>query len=117
MVAETPKKRIDQIVLAGSLANDTDLHQAIQSAGIEINQLQPAPDTSKRYLAHPATLEMGMVDLVIAAAQGVADLAWRSAMKGCLDPCSQWRELPCKRGKVTPGLGFWEMFPMDEKDD
>jgi hypothetical protein len=118
MVAETPEKRIDQIVLAGSLANDTDLHRAIQSAvGIEISQPQPTPDTSKRSLAHPAALEKAMVDPVIAVAQGVADLAWRNAMRGCLDPCSQWRELPCKRGNVAPPLGLWEMFPIDEKDD
>jgi hypothetical protein len=109
MVAETPKKGIDHIVLAGSLANDTDLHQAIQSAGIDMREPQPVND--------PAALEMAMVDPVIAAAQGVADLAWRTAMKGCLDPCSQWRELPCKRGKVNPGLGLWEMFPMDEEKD
>jgi hypothetical protein len=118
MVAETPKKRIDQIVLAGSLANDTDLHRAIQSAvGIEIGQPQPSPDTSKRCLAHPAVPEKAMVDPVIAVAQGVADLAWRNAMKGCLDPCSQWRELPCKLGEVAPRLGLWEMFSVDEKDD
>jgi hypothetical protein len=117
MVAETPEKRIDQIVLAGSLANDTDLHRAIQSAvGIEIGQPQPTPDTSKRSLAHPAALEKAMVDPVIAVAQGVADLAWRNAMRGCLDPCSQWRELPCQLGKVAPRLGLWERFPIDEKD-
>ena len=117
MVAETPEKRIDQIVLVGSLANDTELHQAIQSAlGIEISQLQSTPDASKRSLAHPAALEKAMADPVIAVAQGVADLAWRSAMKGCLDPCSQWRELPCKFGEAASRLSLWEMFPIGEDD-
>jgi hypothetical protein len=118
IVAETPEKRIDQIVLAGSLANDTELHQAIQSAlGIEISQPQLTPDASERYLAHPAALEKAMADPVIAVAQGVADLAWRSAMKGCLDPCSQWRELPCKLGEAGSRLSLWEMFTIDEEDD
>ena len=118
MVAETPEKRIDQIVLAGSLANDTELHQAIKSAlGIEISQPQLTHDASKRYLAHPATLEKAMADPVIAVAQGVADLAWRSAMKGCLDPCSQWRELPCKLGDAASRLSLWEIFSMGEEDD
>jgi len=118
MVAETPKKGVDQIVLVGSLANDTDLHRAIQSAvGIEISQPQLTSNTSKRSLAYPAVLEKPMVDPVIAVAQGVADLAWRNAMRGCLDPCSQWRELPCKRGEAAPKPGLWEMFTIDEKDD
>jgi hypothetical protein len=35
-----------------------------------------------------------MVDPVSAVAQGVADIAWRTATRGFIHPCSQCREFP-----------------------
>lgn len=89
MLAETPNKRIDRIVRSGTMASDSNLHRAILSSlgsGYGVT-MGAALEQSPLQLE---ALELPVVNPEIAAAQGVAYLAWQSTMRGCLDPCT-WR--------------------------
>jgi len=96
MLSEALRNRIDYIVLSGTLASDTRLHEAIQfGLGVGYEPYLNLVDASK----DAGSLCIQMVDPVLAPAQGVADLSWRRNMRRCLDPCSGWRQLPqCTSG-------------------
>lgn len=96
------RKAIDYVVLSGSLSSDKKLHKAIQKglgshsmpllppgSRLKTEQEEAGEDNAPFKLYTPR-----MADPLIAAAQGAAELAWRSTMKSCMDPCSQWRKLP-----------------------
>ena len=139
--ARKNQKPITHLLLSGTRANDTNLHRAIQKAlGVHLskpflpfNTAAMGVGDDKKKEPKYWTFEVNefklyrtrMADPVVAAGQGAADLSWRLTMKGCLDPCSQWRSLPqCPvleiekdseelDGQADPFPGLWEMFPPD----
>lgn len=92
-------RRLDHLVLTGTQANDSMLHNAIRQSRESSSHLSSygeqfalAPDT----LLSSAIEKGVMIDPVFAAARGAAELGWRHqmTMMPCLDPCSRLDELP-----------------------
>jgi hypothetical protein len=94
MVAKAENNRIDRIILSGTLANDSNLHHAILrglDSGFTPQLAGLAPEQSSLQLHSLDTRPPA--DPNIAAASGVAYIAWQRTMRGCLDPCGWRRQL------------------------
>jgi hypothetical protein len=94
MVAKAENNRIDRIVLSVTLANDSNLHNAIiWGLGDEY-----APQSTGLAFEH-SHLQVHSLDTTLpadpntAAESGVAYIAWQRTMRGCLDLCGTRRQL------------------------
>jgi hypothetical protein len=75
----------------GSQSISDDCSQIESGVGAETGPLNSPPTTSNHRITRLKTQAKLMVDSVIVVAQGVADLAWRTATTGFIHPCLQWR--------------------------
>jgi hypothetical protein len=81
-------------VFDGSHLISDNCSQIESGAGAEIGPPNAVSIASNHRITPLETQVEPMVDSVIAVAQGVADVAWRTATRGLIHPCSQCREFP-----------------------
>ena len=107
MLAETTRNKIDRIILSGTLVNNRNLHHAVLSSLGEAGYALPVPIRTvfeRLPSMQLETVDLPMADPEIAAGQGVADLAWRHTVRGCMHLCTQ-------RQRLGLPLCFWYPEP------